>query len=61
MRMETYVFNNGEITVTSENKAISVNAYRAYYRSFCYDTDITGDLVVTFTRHERNCNKEEFL
>nr|WP_296156060.1 Ig-like domain-containing protein [uncultured Blautia sp.] len=45
------VFNNKEITVTSENKAISIpsNSYRAYTDVF-YDKDITGDLVVTFTR-----------
>ena len=50
------VFNNGEITVTSENKAISVNAYRAYTDVF-YDTDITGDLVVTFTRQNVTVTK----
>lgn len=45
------VFNNKEITVTSENKAISIKpySYRAYTDVF-YDKDITGDLVVTFTR-----------
>ena len=45
------VFNNKEITVTSENEAISIKpySYRAYTDVF-YDKDITGDLVVTFTR-----------
>lgn len=45
------VFNNREITVTSENAAISIKpySYRAYTDVF-YDKDITGDLVVTFTR-----------
>lgn len=43
------VFNNGEITVTSENEAVTVNGYRTYVDGF-YTKDITGDLVVTFTR-----------
>lgn len=45
------VFNNKEITVTSENEAISIKpySYRTYTDVF-YDKDITGDLVVTFTR-----------
>ncbi len=45
------VFNNREITVTSENAAISIKpySYRAYTDVF-YDKDITGDLVVTFKR-----------
>lgn len=42
-------FNNGEITVTSENEAVTVNGYRTYVDGF-YTKDITGDLVVTFTR-----------
>lgn len=43
------VFNNGEITVTSENEAVTVNGYRTYVDGF-YTKDITGDLVVTFIR-----------
>lgn len=43
------VFNNGEITVTSENEAVTVNGYRTYVDGF-YTKDMTGDLVVTFTR-----------
>ena len=45
------VFNNKEITVTSENEAISIKpySYRTYTDVF-YDKDITGDLVVTFSR-----------
>ena len=43
------VFNNGEITVTSENEAVTVNGYRTYVDGF-YSEDMTGDLVVTFTR-----------
>lgn len=44
-----YVFKNGEITVTSENEAVTINAYHAYVDGF-YTRDITGDLVITFTR-----------
>ena len=43
------VFKNGEITVTSENEAVTVNGYRTYVDGF-YTKDMTGDLVVTFTR-----------
>lgn len=43
------VFNNGEITVTSENEAVTVNGYRTYVDGF-YTKNMTGDLVVTFTR-----------
>lgn len=50
------VFNNKEITVTSENKAISINDYRTFTDVF-YDKDITGDLVVTFTRQGVSAEK----
>ena len=43
------VFKIGEIAVTSENEAITVYGYRTYVDGF-YTKDITGDLVVTFTR-----------
>ena len=43
------VFKNGEITVTSENEAVTVNGYRTYVDGV-YTKDMTGDLVVTFTR-----------
>ena len=46
----TLVFENKEITVTSENPAITISGYRAVVDPFYSTTDTTGDLVVTFTR-----------
>ena len=45
-----YVFANKEITVTSDFDAISVNGYKANIDRFSSNEDVTGNLVVTFTR-----------
>lgn len=44
------VFNNREITVTSDNAAITVNGYRAAVDRFASNDDINANLIVTFTR-----------
>lgn len=46
-----YVFNNKEITVTSENEnVIKINGYRAVVDRFASNEVVTVDLVITFTR-----------
>ena len=46
-----YVFNNKEITVTSENEnVIKINGYRAVVDRFASNEDVMVDLVITFTR-----------
>ena len=44
------VFENKEITVTSDSKALTVSGYRAYVDRFTSDKDVTANLIVTFTR-----------
>ena len=47
---EDLVFENKEITVTSDNDALKVDAYHAYVDRFTSDKDVTANLIVTFTR-----------
>ncbi|MEI3138769.1 MAG: Ig-like domain-containing protein [Lachnospiraceae bacterium] len=44
-----YVFNNKEISVTSDNDAIKINGYKANVDVF-QDNDVTVNLTVSFTR-----------
>lgn len=45
-----YVFANKEITVTSDNDAITINGYRATVDRFASEEDIQANLIITFTR-----------
>ena len=45
---DEFVFNNKEITVTTDNPAITISGYRATVDRF--SKELTGDLIVTFTR-----------
>ena len=45
---DEFVFNNKEITVTTDNPAITISGYRAAVDRF--SKELTGDLIVTFTR-----------
>ena len=46
---DEYVFENKEITVTTDNPAITVSGYRANVDRFS-EKGFTGNLIVTFTR-----------
>ena len=54
---DEYVFNNKEITVTSDTDAIQINGYAAYLDRFTSDKDVTGNLIVTFTRDDVSVSK----
>nr|WP_253288307.1 carboxypeptidase regulatory-like domain-containing protein [Blautia sp. MSJ-19] len=45
-----YVFANKEITVTSDNDAITINGYRAAVDRFASEEDVQANLIITFTR-----------
>lgn len=52
------VFENKEITVTSDTDAIQINGYAAYLDRFTSDNDVTGHLTVTFTRGGVSASKQ---
>ena len=45
-----YVFNNREITVTSDSDALKVDYYRVHVDRFASNEDVNANLIVTFTR-----------
>ena len=53
-----YVFNNGEIAVTTDNAALTVNGYRVAVDRFADNNDITANLIITFTREEVTAEKK---
>ena len=55
---QNYVFENKEITVTSDTDAIQINGYAAYLDRFTSDNDVTGHLTVTFTRGGVSVSKQ---
>ena len=52
------VFANKEITVTTDNDAITVNGYRAAVDRFASNEDLVVKLIVTFTRDNVTVSKE---
>ena len=52
------VFENKEITVTSDTDAIQINGYAAYLDRFTGDNDVTGHLTVTVTRGGVSASKQ---
>lgn len=55
---QNYVFENKEITVTSDTDAIQINGYAAYLDRFTSDNDVAGHLTVTFTRGGVSVSKQ---
>ncbi len=53
-----FVFANKEITVTTDNDAITVNGYRAAVDRFASNEDLVVKLIVTFTRDNVTVSKE---
>ena len=52
------VFENKEITVTTDNDAIKVNGYRAAVDRFASNEDLAVNLIVTFTRDNVTVSKK---
>ena len=53
-----YVFANKEITVTSDNDAITINGYRAAVDRFASEADVKANLIITFTREGVTATKK---
>lgn len=53
-----YVFDNKEITVTSDSDALKVEHYRVYVDRFASNEDLTANLIVTFTRDDVTATKK---
>lgn len=52
------VFARGEIAVTTDNAALTVNGYRVAVDRFASNDDITANLIVTFTREGVTVSKK---